>query len=233
RSPGPRPPPQGRQPPRRPHRPRKAAAVSEQKVCKPSPTNQHAEAHRRARPGAAMSAAEEVKAKSEAGGEHLLHCGLAAARAIDDPEACAAHVGAWALRLVRVDPGGAAALLPEALDDPGLQVEVLTTAAGVLLSRGEAGGEELWRDAASRLKEVEDPEQQLRLMNGLCELGIEQATHNPEGARSLLRRLVSCAPCAARPGDPPAPGRALALALVGEALAALGDAEGVELLHRA
>src|SRR5262249_57887775 len=129
RSRAPRPPPEGGHPPRRPHRPRKAAAVSEQKVCKPSPTNQHAEAHRRARPGAAMSAAEEVKTKSEAGVEHLLHCGLAAARAIDDPEACAAHVGAWALRLGRVDPGGAPAPLPGAPDDPGLRGDVRTTAA--------------------------------------------------------------------------------------------------------
>src|SRR5437867_782879 len=77
-----------------------------------------------------------------------------------------------------------------------------------------------------------------------------QETESGIGARQLFERglaearaiedpevreghIAACAPCAPVPGEPPSPAQALALALVGEALAALGDERGADLLDQA
>jgi hypothetical protein len=161
----------------------------------------------------------------------VIELGLTEARAVPADEGGEDHRAAWLLRLARFDPGAAIARLDELPGDASLRCELYAAAAQARAAGGADPGDH-WRAAVRLLSHVPDPETGLHLLNNLCETGIEWAARDAPAGRGLLRELGGPAGEGV-PTDWPPPHRALALALLGEALVALDEPAGTHLLEAA
>jgi hypothetical protein len=163
----------------------------------------------------------------------LIDEGLAHARSISHPVMRPRHLACWAFRVSRVDAERATALTEElTADDPEIAAELLLTVTGDRLHRGEPDLEPHFSRTAQLAREAA-PDLRLRILNELSEYAIELGNHDPERARDLLRGLAPEARELTIPGADPQQPRALACALVGEALLNLGDPTGTDLLEEA
>lgn len=160
----------------------------------------------------------------------VLQAGLAEARQIGHPLLRSRHLLCWSLRHCSVDPGAVLTQLQELDVDPEDRFTLLEEAAtGAIDSADPAAGEllnELFETAS------EWPERaRLDLLNSFSER-ISLASLETEAHIDLLRRLARRAG-ELPPGDGEIPARALARALVGEALLQVDPPGGRELLDQA
>jgi hypothetical protein len=163
----------------------------------------------------------------------LIEEGLTDARSIAHPVMRPRHLACWAFRVSRVDAERATALTEELTrDDPEVAAELLLTVTGDRLQRGDADLEPHFSRTAQLAREAA-PDLRLRVLNELSEYAIELGNRDPERARGLLRGLAPEARELTVPGIETQQPRALACALVGEALLNLGDPAGAELLEEA
>lgn len=162
--------------------------------------------------------------------------GLTHAAALGNPIARARHLGAWALRVSKLDPGAAAALLPQIPADPLDRASLLVTVIGDRLRRGET---DVTADVSAVLELARQchPEAQLRVLNDLSERAVELAERDRPAALAMLETLIPAAKSVSLPEyDPHGTGmqpRVLACALLGEALLALEDPRGRALVEDA
>lgn len=163
----------------------------------------------------------------------LVEEGLREARAVSHPIMRLRHLHAWALRLSAAAPERAFAMADELTDDAGEQAQFLLT---VLRDRLRTGGPELgagFDQALARLRAA-PPADQPRLLSDLSEVAVEVGDRDQELGRALVLKLVPVVE--ELPADEPQQqqSRALACALIGEALLMVGGEErGVALLREA
>ncbi|MFN3651555.1 MAG: hypothetical protein ACK47B_18420 [Armatimonadota bacterium] len=163
---------------------------------------------------------------TEAG--RLLAEGLRSARGVGHPVARARHVAAWAHRISAQEPERAAALLPECGEDAIERAQLLISVMRDRLRRGDSELEPQLGDLLALAREME-LDDRLRVHNLLSEAAIEAADEHSEPARQVLHRLLPELETLTVPGDLQQP-RALAAALLGEALLMLEDEAGLALL---
>jgi hypothetical protein len=102
------------------------------------------------------------------------------------------------------------------------------------VGRANAGElEEAWREAIAAIPAVPEPDLQLEIFNDLCEAAIGAAERDRELGRGLLGELEPAVETLGAYPEEQNATRALAAALLAEALAALGDPAGSALFARA
>lgn len=162
--------------------------------------------------------------------QSVFDCGFEAARAIEAREDRESHLSAWLLRLSRVDPATASELPDGMNGDVFLGATLLTRRAQFEAEAGARATDLHWRDAVRRLELLEQPGLRLDLFNDLCETAIGVGEDDRGRALGLLASLGPIAEQAGSEYDGGAT-KALACALLGEAMLVLGDPAGVPYLE--
>jgi len=172
------------------------------------------------------------------GAAALVEEGLREAAAISHPLMRARHRHAWALRLSRVDADRAAAMAEELDADPLEQSRFLLTVLTDRLSTPNAQRPTpnalLEFDRVLRMAANLEPHVLPSILNALSEIAVGAGDADPELARALLGRMPPVIEALPIEDEPSRQTKALACALVGEAMLFVGeDVRGVHLLHEA
>jgi hypothetical protein len=161
----------------------------------------------------------------------LVDEGLREAGSLRNPVARSRHLAAWALRVSRLDPERAAALLNELPDDPLSKAEALVVVAEDAVAGGYDAAPLF--DAVVSLARQMPADPRLRTLNALSEVAIGLAEREPDAAAGRLHEIAAEIEGWPAGDEAEAQAQALGCALTGEALLALRDDRGRELLERA